>query len=59
MSPSEVDRAVARATGESVTQIRKLGFHVLRVGRRFARRRRRQTAPRSGTPSVPGTTRSR
>jgi hypothetical protein len=44
MSQTDLNRAVARATGESVQQIRKLGFQLVPVSRRSRRRRRRQPA---------------
>ena len=31
MSQSDLDRAVARATGETVTEIRKMGFNLVVV----------------------------
>src|SRR5262249_33547212 len=42
MKQTDLDRAVARATGENVTQIRKLGFHLVPNRRPPAPHRQRQ-----------------
>jgi hypothetical protein len=42
MTQSQLDRAVARATGESVATVRGLGFSLMAAPRPARRRRRRR-----------------
>ncbi len=53
MKPADLNRAVARATGESVSRIRRLGFGLVVVPRPHTKTRGQQTIPmRSVTRSV-------
>ena len=49
MNQAELDRAVARATGETVTTIKRLGILTGRSGRQSRCRFRNRTAPMSST----------
>ncbi len=59
MKQTDLNRAVARATGETVDQIRKLSFQLVSVPRAAAPRRQRQpSAQRAEASLSPVTTRA-